>query len=209
MDEILSHFPGLTEIQKSRFGLLEPLYREWNARINVISRKDMDHFYRHHVLHSLAIAKWITFRPEARILDLGTGGGFPGIPLAILFPDTSFTLLDGTRKKIGVVEAVATALKLDNVTARAERAEDHKGKYEFVVTRAVAPLADLYRWSRPLVSPRPQRHALPNGLIALKGGSLEAETKLLPRKTAVETEAIQRWFPDPWFEGKSVVWVQI
>lgn len=209
MDEILSHFPGLTEIQKNRFGLLDPLYREWNARINVISRKDMDHFYVHHVLHSLAIAKWITFRPEARILDLGTGGGFPGIPLAILFPETDFTLMDGTRKKIAVVEAVVTALGLDNVTARAERAEDHKGKYEFVVTRAVAPLGDLYRWSKSLVHPHPQRHALPNGLIALKGGHLETEIKWLPRKTAVETEAIQRWFPDPWFEGKSVVWVQI
>lgn len=209
MEELLRYFPSLTEEQKDRFRRLEPLYQEWNAKINVISRKDMEHLYVRHVLHSLAIAKFITFQPETRVLDLGTGGGFPGIPLAILFPAVSFTLIDGTQKKIRVVGEVAEALALSNVRALAVRAEEHREKYEFVVSRAVAPLAELCVWSRHLLAARPQRHALPNGLIALKGGDLREEIRALPRKTATETAAISDWFADPWFESKQLVWVDV
>ena len=209
VDIVLDQFPALDETQRTRFAALDGLYREWNAKINVISRKDIDALYLHHVLHSLAIARFMGFKEGARVIDLGTGGGFPGIPLAILFPDTSFTLVDGTRKKIAVVEAVAEALELSNVRALAVRAEEHRERYEFVVTRAVAPLPQLLEWSRRLVQSEPQRHALPNGLIALKGGDVDAEIKLLPRRIATETADIGKMFPDPWFQGKQVVWVQV
>lgn len=209
MQALLDAFPHLDAVQRDRFAQLDALYRTWNARINVISRKDIDQLYTHHVLHSLAIGRFITFQPGARVLDLGTGGGFPGIPLAILFPETHFTLIDGTQKKIRVVEEVATALGLTNVRALAVRAEEHREKYAFVVTRAVAPLLSLYTWSRPLVEAHPQRHALPNGLIALKGGDIPTEIRALPRKVATETADIRGWFGDPWFEGKQVVWVQL
>lgn len=209
MDAILTYFPGLHASQLEKLTALEGLYREWNARINVISRKDMDHLYLHHVLHSLAVAKFITFKDGARVLDLGTGGGFPGIPLAILFPEVHFTLIDGTQKKIRVVEAIAGGLGLTNVHALAQRAEQHKEKHEFVISRAVAPLIELYQWVRPLIAPHPQRHALPNGLIALKGGDIHKEMKALPRKVAVETTCIHGWFDDPWFEEKHIVWVQV
>jgi 16S rRNA (guanine527-N7)-methyltransferase len=209
VDTVFEQFPALDDRQRERFAALDGLYREWNAKINVISRKDIDSLYLHHVLHSLAIARFMAFKEGARVIDLGTGGGFPGIPLAILFPETSFTLVDGTRKKIAVVEAVAEALELTNVRALAIRAEEHRERYEFVVTRAVAPLPQLLEWSRRLIQREPQRHALPNGLIALKGGDVEAEIRQLPRKTPTETADIGRWFPDPWFEGKQVVWVQM
>ena len=208
MQVILDHFPHLTPEQQAQFAQLDELYRLWNARINVISRKDIDNLYTHHVLHSLAIAKFVQFEPDTQIVDLGTGGGFPGIPLAILFPEVSFTLIDGTRKKITVVEAVAEGLGLTNVLPLAVRAEEHKGKYDFVVTRAVAELSLLVRWSERLLQHKRQLHAIPNGLIALKGGQVKQEMKGLPRKMSVETEPISTWFKDPWFEEKSLVWVQ-
>jgi len=208
MEQILRYFPDLSAEQIDSYTRLDALYRDWNAKINVISRKDIDQLYTRHVLHSLAIARFMTFQPETRILDLGTGGGFPGIPLAILFPDCTFTLIDGTRKKISVVEAVASDLGLGNVRALALRAEDHREKYEFVVSRAVAPLPELYDWCRHLLRPSPQRNALPNGLIALKGGDLQEEIRALPRKTATEISLISDWFDDPWFETKQVIWVQ-
>ena len=209
MQVILDHFPHLTPEQQAQFAQLDELYRLWNARINVISRKDIDNLYTHHVLHSLAIAKFVEFEPDTQIVDLGTGGGFPGIPLAILFPEVSFTLIDGTRKKISVVEAVAEGLGLSNVRPLAVRAEEHKGQYDFVVTRAVAEMSMLARWSAHLVQHKRQLHALPNGLIALKGGQVKQEVKGLPRKMAVETEPISTWFKDPWFEEKYVVWAQV
>jgi 16S rRNA (guanine527-N7)-methyltransferase len=209
MEPILKYFSDINATQQAQFAALEGLYGEWNARINVISRKDMEQLYVHHVLHSLAVAKFITFKDEARVLDLGTGGGFPGIPLAILFPEVHFTLIDGTQKKIRVVEAVAQELGLTNVRALAHRAEQHKEKYEFVVSRAVAPLAELYQWVRPLIAREPQRHALPNGLIALKGGDIEKELKALPRKTATETARIRDWFEDPWYDEKQILWVHV
>lgn len=209
MQAILKHFPNLSAIQQQQLAALDGLYRDWNAKINVISRKDIDQLYTHHVLHSLAIARFITFQPQARVIDLGTGGGFPGIPLAILFPEVHFTLVDGTRKKITVVEAIAAGLGLTNVRPLAVRAEEHRELYDFVITRAVAPLPQLYEWARPLVQRNTQRHALPNGLIALKGGDIEEEIKALPRKTATEVEDISSWFDDPWFEGKQIVWVQV
>jgi 16S rRNA (guanine527-N7)-methyltransferase len=199
----------LNDRLQSQMTALDGLYREWNARINVISCKDMEQLYIHHVLHSLAIAKLLTLKDGARILDLGTGGGFPGIPLAILFPEVEFVLIDGTQKKLRVVEAIASELGLSNVQPLAQRAEEHKGKYEFVVSRAVAPLTELYQWARPLIAREPQRHALPNGLVALKGGDIQKETRALPRKVATEIAAIRDWFSDPWYEEKYVVWVQV
>ena len=208
MQLLLDYFPGLTERQREQFAQLEPLYREWNQRINVISRKDIDHLYEHHVLHSLAIAKVVKFLPGARVLDLGTGGGFPGIPLAILFPETHFTLVDGTGKKISVVKAVAEGAGLANVEARHQRVEDIKReKFDFVVSRAVARLAQLVPWSFRLVK-NEQLHALPNGLIALKGGQVREEVAELERGSYTETYAIQDFFPQPYFSGKCIVYVQ-
>lgn len=209
MQIILDHFPHISPEQQAQFAQLDELYRLWNARINVISRKDIDNLYTHHVLHSLAIARFVQFQPETQIVDLGTGGGFPGIPLAIMFPEVSFTLIDGTRKKISVVEAVAEGLGLTNVRPLAVRAEEHKGQYDFVVTRAVAELSMLARWSEHLLQHKRQLHAIPNGLIALKGGQVKQEMKGLPRKMSVETEPISSWFKDPWFEEKYVVWAQV
>ena len=208
MERILHYFPNLSERQQAQFAQLDDLYREWNQRINVISRKDIDNLYVHHVLHSLAIARLITFAPGTKILDLGTGGGFPGIPLAILFPDTEFLLIDGTRKKITVVEAVAEALGLSNVTARQQRVEEMKGRrFDFVVTRAVAQLEKLVPWSMRLIKDE-QKHGLPNGLIALKGGQLKAEIKTLPKGTYTEVYPISDFFTEEFFEEKSVVYVQ-
>ena len=208
METLLRYFPDLNEAQRRQMALLDPLYREWNLKINVISRKDIDQLYIHHVLHSLAIARFITFKPDAKVIDLGTGGGFPGIPLAILFPETQFTLLDGIRKKITVVQEIANALALTNVTALAQRAEEHRGKYDFVVSRAVAPIDKLYAWSHHLIQTKSNVHALPNGLIALKGGDTEEELKALPKKTPFETAEISDWFDDPWFKEKRVIWVE-
>ncbi len=194
MNEILKYFPHLTDSQKQQFEQLLPLYKEWNEKINVISRKDIDNMYIHHVLHSLAIAKVVTFKDSAQILDLGTGGGFPGIPLAILYPSVSFLLVDSIGKKIKVVQEVATALGLKNVEARHTRAEDIKNrKFDFVVTRAVATLDKLVPWCFPLIK-KQHIHALPNGLLALKGGNMKEEIKALGKGHYAEVNSITQFF---------------
>ncbi|MBK8922040.1 MAG: 16S rRNA (guanine(527)-N(7))-methyltransferase RsmG [Saprospirales bacterium] len=211
MQMLEKYFLSLTALQQARFGRLEPLYREWNEKINVISRQDIDHLELHHVLHSLAIAKVFAFKPGARLLDLGTGGGFPGIPLAILLPEVDFTLVDGTGKKITVVKEVVQALELSNVTALHCRVEELKmpGAFDFVVSRAVAPLDKLLLWSHRLFKKK-HLHAYPNGLIALKGGNINAELAALPGDGRSYTDIfpIQNYIPEPWFEDKWVVYVQ-
>lgn len=205
------YFPNFTAEQKARFEQLTPLYADWNAKINVVSRQDIENLEERHVLHSLAIAKVLQFKPGAQVLDLGTGGGFPGIPLAIFFPETKFVLVDGTGKKIHVVREVASALGLQNVTALHARVEELKmnGQFDFVVSRAVTTLDKLLIWSQRLLKKK-HSHAYPNGLIALKGGDLRAEIKALPGKGDTYTEIfpIQDFFKEAFFEEKFVVYVQ-
>lgn len=207
MDIILKYFPNLSEQQIEQFRKLGPLYQEWNQKINVVSRKDIDHIYEHHILHSTAIAKFIQFKDGSKILDLGTGGGLPGIPLAILFPDCHFTLIDGTGKKIMVVQEIANELGLKNVTAIQKRAEELKKKFDFVVCRAVASLDKLVMWSERLIDQR-QRNAWPNGLITLKGGHIEEEIKNLPRKYYAEMEPIDQFFDNEYYYEKYLVYIQ-
>lgn len=202
MDIIYKYFPDLTPLQKEQFKALLPLYKDWNSKINVISRKDMDMFYTHHVLHSLSIAKFLTFTPGTKIIDVGTGGGFPGIPLSILFPEVKFTLLDSIAKKIKVVNAVTAELGLKNTRAIQSRSEDFKGKFDFIVSRAVTNLPDFVKQTRHLVSVKPQ-NAVPNGILYLKGGDLEAELSPF-RKNILATE-ISEWFDEPFFETKKVI----
>ena len=201
---ILKYFPELTEQQQRQFEMLDALYRDWNAKINVISRKDIDQLYEHHVLHSLAIAKTIRFRPGTQILDFGTGGGFPGIPLAILFPDCRFKLIDGTGKKIRVAQEVSDAIGLKNCHPEHLRGEDEKGKYDFVVSRAVMPLPDLVKIVRKNIA-KTQQNALPNGIICLKGGDLQAEIR--PFHKIVETTDISTFFKEEWFKEKHVIYL--
>lgn len=205
-DIILKYFPDITERQRQQFELLDTLYRDWNAKINVISRKDIESLYEHHVLHSLAIAKVIRFKSGTRILDFGTGGGFPGIPLAILFPECQFKLIDGTGKKIRVAQEVATAIGLENCQPAHLRGEEEKGLYDFVVSRAVMPLPDLVKIVRKNLS-KEQRNSLPNGIICLKGGDLQAETR--PFYKIVELTDISRFFSEPWFKEKHVIYLPI
>ena len=201
---ILKYFPQLSEEQQRQFDALDALYRDWNAKINVISRKDIDNLYEHHVLHSLAIAKVINFRPGTEILDFGTGGGFPGIPLAIMFPECHFKLIDGTGKKIRVAQEVANAIGLKNCEPAHLRGEEEKGKYDFVVSRAVMPLPDVMKIVRKNIS-KTQRNALPNGVICLKGGDLQAE--LRPFYKIVETTDIGTLFKEEWFKEKNVIYL--
>ncbi len=211
MDLINKYFPNLSPEQVARFAQLEPLYREWNEKINVISRQDIESLTEHHVLHSLAIAKVIQFAPGSQVLDLGTGGGFPGIPLAIFFPDTQFVLVDGTGKKIHVVQAVASALGLENVTAIHGRAEEIKmnSQFDFVLSRGVAPLDKLLVWSQRFLKKK-HVHILPNGILALKGGNLSIEIRALPGKGKEYTEVfpIRNFFREAFFDEKSVVYAQ-
>lgn len=205
MIEIIEkYFPNLTEEQKKQFEALDALYRDWNSKINVISRKDIDNLYEHHVLHSLAIAKAISFRPGTRILDFGTGGGFPGVPLAIMFPEAEFKLIDGTGKKIRVAQEVANAIGLTNCHPAHLRAEDEKGLYDFVVSRAVMPLPDLVKISQKNIR-KEQQNSMPNGFIVLKGGELQAE--LAPFRHIVDVTEISNWFDEPWFKEKFVIYL--
>mgnify|MGYP003488055935 FL=1 len=206
MELILKYFPKITEEQKLQFAALYDLYIDWNAKINVISRKDITNLYEHHVLHSLGIAKVINFRPGTTIMDLGTGGGFPGIPLAILFPETHFHLVDSIGKKVRVANEVATSIGLKNVTFCHERAEEEKQKFDFVVSRAVMPLTDLLKIVRKNIASK-QQNALPNGLICLKGGELSNET--MPVKNLVEMWDLKDYFEEEFFETKKVVYVGI
>jgi 16S rRNA (guanine527-N7)-methyltransferase len=206
-DIITRYFPALSEGQMELFRQLYPLYETWNARVNLISRKDIHNLYTHHVLHSLAIAKYVQFKPDSHVLDLGTGGGFPGIPLAVFFPKTQFTLIDGTGKKITVVKEIAKELDLPNVTAQQIRAEEWKGSADFVVSRAVAPLEMLLFWTRKNKR-KEQIHSIPNGLIALKGGSTDTEIAPVRKKTYVDKTALSDWFDEPYFEEKFLIYAQ-
>ena len=207
MEFLKKYFPKLTPEQLAQFEQLPDLYEEWNSKINVISRKDIDQLPIRHVLHSLAIGKFVKFRSGTSILDLGCGGGFPGIPLAIMFPQTQFTLIDGTLKKIKVVNEVAQALELQNVIGLQKRAEEWKGeKFDFIITRAVAKIAKLYEWGVPLIKKK-HFHPTPNGIIALKGGSLVEEIEELPKGSYTELIPID-FFKEEYFETKSIVYVQ-
>lgn len=203
---IQKYFPHLTEKQCNQFDSLYNLYTNWNAKINVISRKDIENLYEHHVLHSLGIAKMITFRPGTKIMDLGTGGGFPGIPLAILFPECKFHLVDSIGKKIRVATEIAASIGLQNVTFRHARAEEEKQTFDFVVSRAVMPLSDLIKIARKNISSK-QQNALPNGIICLKGGELDHET--MPFKHKVIIQSLSDQFEEDFFQTKKIVYVPI
>lgn len=204
--QVLHYFPSLDAQQRQQLAELYPLYVEWNAKINVVSRKDIQHLYLHHVLHSLSIAKVCPFLPGTDVLDIGCGGGFPGIPLAILFPKTQFYLVDSVGKKIRVVQAVAEALDLKNIRAEHIRAEKVKGKYDFAISRAVAPLKTLYQWSRNKIKVKSQ-HALFNGLLCLKGGNLQQEMQEAGVNYA--TYPINDYFEEVYFREKYVVYAPL
>ena len=205
--EIISqYFPQLSEKQKHQFGLLGPLYKDWNEKINVISRKDIDNLYVNHVLHSLGIAKIISFLPDAEILDVGTGGGFPGIPLAILFPQAKFHLVDSIGKKISVVKEVSDALGLKNVTSEQIRAEQLKQKYDFIVSRAVTHMKEFYGWVENKVK-RESLHSMDNGILYLKGGDLDAELSELRKPYSLYE--LQKFFKEEYFETKKVVYLPL
>ncbi len=206
MDIIKKYFPTITDLQAEQFAQLEGLYNDWNSKINVISRKDIQNLYEHHVLHSLGIAKIVNFRDGTNIMDLGTGGGFPGIPLAILFPNVSFHLVDSIGKKVRVANEVATALGLKNVRFSHARAEEIKDKYDFVVTRAVMPMVDLVKVARKNIQ-KEQHNALPNGIIALKGGELNSEIASMRDISTVWD--LGDYFEEEFFKTKKVVHVGI
>ena len=201
MEFIQKYFPELTEVQINQFQQLEVLYHDWNSKINVISRKDIDQLYVKHVLHSLAIAKIQKFEPGTYVLDVGTGGGFPGIPLAILFPETRFYLIDLIQKKINVVKAVADALELKNVKAEQLRAENVKGDFDFIVSRAVTNMPDFVSWIKDKIK-KEQKHQLKNGILYLKGGDLKAELEGFPNAKEYN---ISEFFEGEFFETKKVV----
>ena len=205
MEFILKYFPNLTDVQKKQFQQLEALYQDWNSKINVISRKDIDELYVKHVLHSLAIAKIQKFEPGTYVLDVGTGGGFPGIPLAILFPETRFYLIDVILKKINVVKAVAEALELKNVKAEQMRAENVKGDFDFIVSRAVTNMPDFVSWIKDRVK-KQQKHELKNGILYLKGGDLTEELAAFPNAKEYD---IADFFEGEFFETKKVVYLPL
>lgn len=205
MIEVLTkYFPELANKQQEQFAALYDLYVDWNSKINVISRKDIENLYEHHVLHSLAIAKFINFQDDTNVLDFGTGGGFPGIPLAIMFPNANFKLIDGTGKKIKVANEVANAIGLENVLPQHKRGEEEKGKFDFIVSRAVMPLPDLMRIVRKNIA-ADNHNTLENGVIVLKGGNLQEE--LQPFKKIAVMEELSQWFSEEWFKEKNLVYV--
>ncbi len=203
---LIAEYFKLTDRQAEQFAQLDALYRDWNSKINVISRKDIDNLYEHHVLHSLAIAKFLPFQPGTTILDVGTGGGFPGIPLAILFPECRFMLIDSIGKKIKVASEVAQSLGLTNVVCKQERAEEEKQKFDFVVSRAVMPLPDLVKLVRKNISSK-QRNAVPNGIIVLKGGNLKEE--LAPYQKTAEVTPCSQWFANDWYSTKQLIYLPL
>jgi 16S rRNA (guanine527-N7)-methyltransferase len=205
MDAIIKYFPNLTEIQVQQFSKLRELYTFWNSQINVISRKDIDDLYTRHVLHSLGIAKIQAFKPGSKVLDIGTGGGFPGIPLAILFPETQFYLVDSIGKKIKVVTEVATALDLKNVKAEAKRAETVKEEFDFIVSRAVTKMDDFVKWTKGKIAKK-QKHEVKNGILYLKGGDLTEELANFPNATLYN---LTDYFDDAFFETKKVVHIPL
>lgn len=207
MDLILKYFPNLTDRQKEQFAALYDLYTDWNSKINVISRKDIENLYEHHVLHSLAIAKILEFKPGTSIMDVGTGGGFPAIPLAIYFPECTFHLVDSIGKKIRVATEVSNAIGLQNTTFKHERVEEEKQKFDFVVSRAVMPLADLVRLSQKNISLKNQKNALPNGIICLKGGELQHE--IMPFRNRASMYDIKDFFKEEFFDTKKAVYVPV
>lgn len=202
-----SYFPQLTDSQLEKFEMLLPLYRYWNEKINVVSRKDIDQLYIHHVLHSLTVIPFYPLVNKGEILDLGTGGGFPGIPLSIYYPETSFTMIDGTSKKIMVVNEIIRELGLENARAFAQRAEDTRFKFDMVLTRGVSSIQQLLFWARPLLKKK-HLHAFPNGLIAFKGGDLRKEIKELGRGEYYEKRTIYEVFPVEHFKEKYIIYVQ-
>ena len=204
--DILKKYFHLTPHQEQQFAALGELYPEWNQKINVISRKDIGNLYEHHILHSMAIAKIIHFQPGTRVMDIGTGGGFPGIPLAILYPETHFTLIDSIGKKIRVAQEIASAIGLTNVDIRQLRAEEEKAKYDFIVSRAVMPLGDLKKLVQKNIT-KEQKNAIPNGLIVLKGGDLQAE--LFPFRNIAEVQDIYDLMPEEFFKTKKVIYLPL
>lgn len=204
MNPVYKYFPNLKDSQREQYDRMLALYTEWNQRINVISRKDMDAFYEHHVLHALAIARFTSFQPGTQIIDVGTGGGFPGMPLAIFFPETEFTLLDSIGKKIMVVDAIAKELNLRNVKAIHQRSEQHRGQYDFIVSRAVTTLPEFVQQTRHLLSPR-QKNAIGNGILYLKGGDLSNETAPFKKRTTISD--LSTWFEEPFFATKKLLHV--
>ncbi|MFN5223652.1 MAG: 16S rRNA (guanine(527)-N(7))-methyltransferase RsmG [Bacteroidota bacterium] len=201
---ITKYFKNLDDLQLQRFTQLGALYATWNERVNLVSRKDIEHLYERHILHSLSIARFIKFKPDVKVMDLGTGGGFPGIPLAICFPEVQFTLIDSIAKKMRVVEDLVQVLDLKNVSTIVGRAENIKGSFDYVVSRAVAPLSEIYAWTGKSIAIK-QQHAMPNGIICLKGGDLRDE--LMPFKNRVEVHEIHDWFDEEFFETKKLVYL--
>ena len=205
-DLIFRYFPDLDESARDHFLKLGDIYRSWNLKLNLVSRTDIEHLYERHILHSLAVARFVRFKPTATVMDLGTGGGFPGIPLAIMFPGTPFVLVDSIAKKINAVRGIADEIGLQNVETRCSRAEQLKESFDFVVSRATAPLSDLFKWSAKNIS-KHSDHAIPNGIICLKGGNLDEEMK--PFKKHVQVLPVSGYFPEPWFEEKKLVYLPV
>ena len=201
-------FPDLNDLQKSQYAALFPLYEGWNQKINVISRKDIENLYLHHVLHALGIAKFTSFIGGTKILDVGTGGGFPGIPLAIMFPDVQFTMIDGTAKKLKVVNEIANSIGLGNCTTHHIRAEEFRGKFDFVVSRAVTDLRQLVRWGQKLVGEN-HINAIPNGVLSLKGGNLKNEISSVKPYFYVESQRLDEYFKYDFYKEKKLIYVQI